>query len=116
MSRQTRKWIQPATITILVIGMLLPLRVFAGYPEYAYMPYYQPYSQVPYPHFTRPGSSPGYGSPQGLRRYGYTKPQWYVRGRVNRFGDYRVDIKLRGLSQRDMYYAWLLYNYYGFNK
>jgi len=123
MSRRVRKWIQPAVATMLVIFMLSPGRVFAwqqGYPN-VYAPHYQPYSQMPYSYFTGPGSriGPRSGSvpgPGSVRGYGYTQPKWFIRGRVNRFGDYRIDVRLRGVSQQDMYYAWLLYNSMGFNR
>jgi len=120
MSRRVRKWIQPGVATILVILTLSSSGyVFAwqqGYPN-VYAPYYQRYSQIPYPYFTGPRSRFGPGPrPGSVRSYGYAQPKWSVRGRVNRFGDYRVDIKLRGVSQYDMYRVWLLYNSMGFNR
>lgn len=103
--------------TALVILLLSPRLVLAWQQGYPYAPYYQPYQQMPYPYFTGPrprlGPGPRLGS---VRNYGYAQPKWSVRGRVNRFGDYRIDIKLRGVSQYDMYRVWLLYNSMGFNR
>jgi len=57
---------------------------------------------------------PGYWQPpgHGAGWYGYAEPRWYMRGRMNRYGDYRIDIKLRHISMFDMYQMWLLFNGY----
>jgi len=117
MGRHMRKWTQPVVVTTLVLMMLAPGRICARYPDYLYTHYYQPYAHTPYPYFARP--YPRFGPrpyPGTARWYGYAQPKWSIRGRVNRFGDYRVDVKLRGISQQDMYHAWLLYNSMGLNQ
>ena len=106
------KWILPAVATILMILMLSPGPVFAWYPEYPYAPYYQPYSRIPYPYYSGPDSRFGSRMWPRQRYYGYTQPKFFMRGRINRYGDYHIDIRLRGVSQHDMYRAWLLYQYY----
>jgi len=119
-----KKYLLIVTI-LLVVRVLSAEPVVAGYPGYGYAPYYQHYSQTPYPYFG--GAGTGIGTRQGFRPelrsspaqsyYGYRQPpRWLIRGRINRFGDYRVDIKLRGISQYDMYRAWLLYNSMGANR
>jgi len=119
MGSYLQKWARTVAVSALVLLMLAPGRIYAWYRDYPYAPYYQPYVQTPYPYFAEP--YPRFGRWWGPRSrsarwYGYAQPKWSIRGRVNRFGDYRVDVKLRGISQQDMYYAWLLFNSMGFNQ
>jgi len=100
-SRYTQKQLFIAlALTLLLVLLAMP--ALAWYPNYTYRPY--PYASPPYQYYSNTQFAPGY--------YGYTQPSWYVRGRMNRYGDYRVDVKLRGISQHDMYQLWLLYNAY----
>jgi hypothetical protein len=65
----------------------------------------------PYPYPPGYYDMPGYGNNFG-NWYAYTQPRWYLRGRMNRYGDYQIDVKLRDISMYDMYLMWLLYNGY----
>ena len=100
-SRYTQKHMFISLIlTLLLVLQAMP--ALAWYPGYAYRP--QPYAVPPYQYYPDTRFYPGY--------YGYAQPRWHVRGRMNRYGDYRVDVKLRDISQYDMYQIWLLYNTY----
>lgn len=110
MNRHIIKWVMPAAATIVVILMLSPGYVFAWYPDYPYTPYFQPYSRTPYPIGPESRFGPRPWPPRGY--YGYAQPKWSMRGRINRYGDYHFNIKLRGVSQHDLYRAWLLFRYY----
>lgn len=90
--------------TAIALSLLLPVTVFAWYPAYSRLPDYGPYS---YPYFAGPGLLQGY-------HYGYVAPRWAMRGRINRYGDFRLDIKARDVNWRDLYTAWLLYQQYGY--
>jgi len=93
---------------VLVMMLLLPVQLMAWYPNQYYQPYSRPY---PHPYMKMPHSN-FYTGP-GWQHYRYRKPQWMVRGRINRFGGYYFEVKLRGVSQYDLYRAWLLYQRYG---
>jgi len=75
----------------------------AWYQAAPYPPYAQPYAGGPWPYYGNQGYAPGY--------YGHVQPRISIRGRINRYGDYRMDMKIRGMSTQDMYQAWLWYNY-----
>jgi hypothetical protein len=96
----------------LVIVLSVPTDyALAGDPRYTNRhPQPWPHPMTVNPYYPGPGIISGYSDYPGYYRRGW--PQWYIRGRVNRFGDYRLDIKLRGISHYDMYRAWLLINAY----
>ena len=120
MNRVTCKWHWLTTVVTVMVLMLSSASAFAlnfaQHPAYTRSPYfsgapiYQPYS---YPYVGRP--FPYYAGPGGLQGHysGYAKPRIYMRARVNRYGDYRFDIKLRGVSQYDLVKAWWLLQQYG---
>ncbi len=107
MNRNIHKMVLSAVTVSLVVCLFLPVKASAWFQNYPVAPYYSPtpyYSSGPPAFAAWPGVGQGY--------YGYTQPQWYIHGYVNRYGDYRLDIKLRNVSQYDLYKAWLLYQYY----
>lgn len=96
-----------AALTVALCLSAAPLNAARAWnPGYGYSPVY-PYA---------PGYWQGYPGywlqTPGNGWHGYTEPRWYMRGRMNRYGDYRIDIKLRDISMYDMYMMWLLYNGY----
>ena len=97
----------------LAMGVFLSTAIvttsLAWYPSSPYANPYRAYAPEyvrPYPYYWRGTHRPGF--------YGYTQPRWYMRGRMNRYGDYRVDIRVRNINMADMYTAWLLFNNYGY--
>jgi hypothetical protein len=96
----------------LATGLLLfVLSVTTAWAWYPISPYANPY-------YTYPGYYPGYPTYwqdiRGPRFYGYAQPRWYMRGRMNRYGDFRFDVKLRDFSMADLYYAWWMFNNSGY--
>jgi len=75
----------------------------AWYQAPPYLPYAQPYVGGPWSYLGNQGYAPGY--------YGYIQPRVYIHGRINRYGDYRMDMMIRGLSRKDIDQAWLWYDY-----
>lgn len=83
--------------------LLMPAAGQAWYQPYPVPSGYRGWSQ---PHPAWGGNYHGYT--------GYGQPRWAIRGRISPYGDYRFDVKLRGVSKYDIYKAWLLYNYYSY--
>lgn len=94
----------------MVIQMFSPSYTMAWYPGNSFgAPYHgpDPYGPGVYPYNAWPGALRGYYS-------GYARPRMYMRGYIDRNGQYRFDIKLRNISQYDLYNAWLLYQQLGY--
>jgi len=107
MERQTYKHVI-ARLVICLLLSLLPLGSLQAWyaPPYGYP---QAYSNAPGYWQGYPGYWPG---GHGTYWHGSAGPRWYMRGRMNRYGDYRIDVRVRDVSMRDMYLMWLLYNGY----
>ena len=111
MNWQVNKRVLAGLTTGLLLAIVAVNTAQAWYPSHPYRypntyQLYSPYYSGPYPNYW-------YGT-RGPRFSGYTQPRWYMRGRMNRYGDYRVDVKVRDISMYDIYLAWLLFNGYGY--
>ena len=89
------------------LSMMSVNAVWAWYPYYGYSE--RPYWSAPtywygYPDYWQALPNAGW--------QGYAHPRWYMRGRMNRYGDFWFDIKIRNASMLDMYSMWLLFNGY----
>ena len=88
-------------LILAAVLLLLPLTASAWYPVYSYPGFfaepYPGYYGVPYATGGWPGGSV------------YLRPRAYVHGYIDRFGNFRLDIKLRNISRYDLYQAWLWY-------
>lgn len=87
-----RRMLRRQTAGLLLLACLFSGTVHAWYQPYGYAPYslYEDYA-------------PGFGY------YGYMQPRWQLHGHISRYGDYRIDLNVQGLSRYDMYRAWLMY-------
>ena len=95
--------------TVMLLFCALVPRAFAWSSPFPYAgpyPAYPGYYTRAYPHSWGAISEPYY--------YGYGPPRWYVRGRFNRYGDFRVDVRIRDFSMADLYTMWWLFNTYGY--
>ena len=108
MNRQKNKRVLAGLVTGLVLFAASANTLWAWYPSY---PYANPY-------YAYPAYYPGYPNYwydlRGPRYYGYAQPRWYMHGRMNQYGDFRFDVKLRDFSMDDLYYAWWMFNNYGY--
>ena len=106
MERRINKRMLVALTVVLLLSAMIMNRAWAWYPNYGYpQPPYYPYTYnnwQGYPGYWSDGENTGW--------YGYAQPQWYFRGRMNRYGDYRIDFRLRNISMFDMYTLWMLAN------
>jgi hypothetical protein len=108
MNRQTNKRLIASVATAVVL-FALSVSAWAWYPSYPYVnPYYA------YPGYYSPAYPYYRGDMGGTGFYGYAEPQWYMRGRMNRYGDFRFDLRLRNFSMADFYNAWLFFNSAGY--
>lgn len=109
MNQQINKRQLASVATAVVLFVLSVPAVWAWYPSY---PYANPYYAYPgnYP----PAYPYSWGDMRGPGFYGYAEPQWYMRGRMNRYGDFRFDLRLRNFSMADLYNAWLFFNSAGY--
>jgi hypothetical protein len=95
---------------LLMMLMFLPSLTMAWHPGFpSRAPYYgpYPYGSGMYPYYEGPGVLRGY-------HFNYARPRMYMRGYIDRNGEYRFDVKMRNISQYDLYNAWLLYQQLGY--
>ena len=90
---------------LMMVLLLSPSMAYAWHPAQVPGPGYYPGAQY-YPPY-------GFGYGPYPYHYGYTGPRMYMRGFIDRNGEYRIDVRLRNLSQYDLYNAWWLYQQLG---
>ena len=89
---------------VVVLAVLCMMQTaYAWYLSPGYQPYSPYFANGPWPGYGNYGYAPGYR--------GYAQPRIHIRGRINRYGDYWMNFRIRGISKQDMYTAWLWYNY-----
>lgn len=105
---KTRQIKNLAVCQLMLALILLPVSVLAWnsspYPGWQYPP---GFTDRPGPWLNYPGYYPGYGP-----YYGYRQPRWDFYGRINRYGDYDFEFRMKNFNMNDLYHAWQLFRYY----